>query len=121
MAINVQIRCSDCGELSDRTINSTDTEIICPECQRNMPNLSREEFNAVEKTLGTQKLLGILSILFVVGAAGLLVLYMGDPSGWVSGKGKTVDAMFLYGAGACILLGAILGTLSARRRYVVEF
>jgi len=121
MAINVQVRCSDCGEVVERTLNQNDTEIICPECQRNMPSLSKEEYRSIEKTQGSQKLLGILSIAFAIGVAVMLFLYIGDPKSWISGaKSAVADSMFLYGAAACLLVSAILGFLSARREYVVE-
>ncbi|HLX60989.1 MAG TPA: hypothetical protein VKX17_06870 [Planctomycetota bacterium] len=123
MAINVQIRCSDCGEIVDKTLKSTDTEIICPECQRVMPNLSKDDFRSVEKTLSGQKVLGILALVFGIATLVLLVLYVGiDKSLWVSGAKKAEDTtMFLYGAGATLLLCGILGALSSRTRYVVEF
>lgn len=122
MAITVKIRCSDCGELVDKTLNVGDTEIVCPQCQRMMPNLSKEDFKSVEKTLSGQKLLGIFALIFGIATIVLLVLYVGvDKSAWVSGaKGREDTTMFLYGAGGCLLLCAILGCLSSRTQYVVE-
>lgn len=135
MAIDVKIKCSDCGTVADKTLRAEDKEIVCPECRRNMPNLTKEDFNDVSKTLGSQRLMGIVSLLFGLGAIVLLVLYAGPTQTWVStdnpdyvkrmekaGMSRSADTtMFLYGAGGCILLCGIFGVLSARKRYVVEF
>ena len=135
MAIGVKIKCSDCGTVVDRNLHADDTEIICPECRRNMPNLPREEYRDVERTLSGQRTMGIVALVFLVGAIVLFVFYAGAPDTWVStdnpeyvkrleksGLSRAADtSMFLYGAGGCILLCGIFGLLSARKRYVVEF
>ncbi len=137
MAIDVMIKCSECETVANRKLHAEDKEIVCPNpnCGRNMPNLPKEDFKDVSKTLSSQFIMGVVSLLFAVGACVLLFLYAGPVETWVStdnpeyvkrmekvGLSRNADtSMFLYGAGGCILLCAVFGALSARKRYVVEF
>jgi len=76
--------------------------------------------------------MAIIALVCFAAAIALLVLYVGNPVTWISTDDKaywtrvaasrtTDNSMFLYGAGGALLLCAILGCLSARTRYVVEF
>ncbi len=121
MAIEVKIKCSDCGTISDRSLTAGDTEIICPECRRNMPNLSKDEFRSVSRTLTTQSLLGVIAVLAMIGAAVLMYFYVGEPKNWISGSAAKDTSQFLYGAIGCIVIAAVFGVLSALKRFVVEF
>lgn len=135
MAIEVKILCSDCGTVTEKRLRADDKEIVCPECRRNMPNLAKEEYRDVAKTLSGQMWMGVVALLFAIGAAVLLVLYVGQPTTWVStdnpdyvkrmekvGLSRTADtSMFFYGAAGCIVLCGVFGVLSSRKRYVVEF
>ena len=135
MAIDVKIKCSDCGTVVDRSLRAEDKEIVCPECRRNMPNLAKEDFKDAAKTLSGQRIMGIVSLLFLGGAIALLVMYAGPTQTWVStdnpdyvkrmekaGISRSADtSLFLYGAAGCALLCGVFGALSARKRYIVEF
>jgi hypothetical protein len=130
MAIDVLVQCSDCGALFERHLSADDSEIICPECRRNMQNLTPEEFKDVEKTQSSQNLLGVLALAMLLVSAVLMYLWVGAPAAWVSTDNKEyltkyaitreVNAMFLAGAVLCVLLAGILGFLASRRSYVVE-
>src|SRR5438105_376863 len=121
MAIEVKVVCSDCGTVVDETLNAADKEILCPECRRNMPNLPREEFRQIEKTLSTQLILGLFALAFFAGAGVLIYLYAGEPKTWVSSDlPRTDTSTYLMGAGGCVLIGLVLGVLSSRKRYVIE-
>ncbi len=135
MAIDVKIKCSDCGTVVDHSLHAQDTEIVCPECRRAMPNLLPEEYKEVAKTLSSERVMGIVALFFVIIACVLLVLYIGPASAWVStddkdyldrmakaGISRNADtSMFFFGAIGCIVLAGVFGALSAVKRFVVEF
>ena len=50
MAIDVNIKCSDCGTVAEKRLRAEDVEIVCPEYRRNMPNLPKDEFKDVAIT-----------------------------------------------------------------------
>jgi hypothetical protein len=128
MAICVQTRCSDCGCVVDQVLHVDDGEVRCPDCSRNVPNLDREEFKAVERTQKSQQLMGVLSVLALAAVPVLMVLWMGfltNVKSWISTDDKAVvrddTTLYLAVAGVCILLAMIFGALASRKRYVVDF